>query len=91
MRKQYCLEWRNKSGRDGFKSIGHDCPALAEKELKKKIRQKSCADAYITWNYTGNDIPEGEFGEDHFIKGIRKRSFEIFGSTVYVDNDYIEY
>ena len=91
MRKQYCLEWRNKSGRDGFKSIGHDCPALAEKELKKKIRQKSCADAYITWNYTGHDIPEGEFGEDHFIKGIRKRSFDVFGSTVYVDNDHIEY
>lgn len=91
MRKQYCLEWRNKYGRDGFKSIGHDCPALAEKELKKKIRQKSCAEAYITWNYTGGDIPEGEFGEDHFIKGIRKRSFDVFGSTVYVDNDYIEY
>ena len=90
MRKQYCLEWINKSGRDGFKSIGHDCPALAEKELNRKIKSKSCASAWITWNYTGNDIPEDEFGQDHYFKGIRKRSFDLLGTTIYVENDYIE-
>ena len=91
MKKQYCLEWYNKSERDGFKSIGYDCPEQAEKAMKRKIRQKSCAEAYITWNYVGNDIPEGEFGEEHFYKGIRKRSFDVLGSTIFIDNDYIEY
>lgn len=90
MKKQYCLEWYNKSGRDGFKSIGYDCPVEAERELKKKIRQRSCAEAMITWNYVGNDIPEDEFGEEHFYKRIRKKKFDVLGMTVYVDNDYIE-
>lgn len=89
MRKQYCLEWYNKSGRDGFKSIGHDCPELAEKELWKKIKSKSCANAYVTWNYTGDDAPE-EF-EDHFFKGVKKRTLDLLGTTVYIENDYIEY
>lgn len=90
MRKQYCMEWINKTGRDGFKSIGHDCPELAEKELMKKIKQKSCASAWLTWNYTGEDVPDNEFGVDHYIKGVRKESVEILGfGTVYFDDEII--
>ncbi len=91
MRKQYCLEWNTKSGRNGWKSLGHD---LTEKEcrsiLNKKIKLKSTASAYITWNYTGNDIPKEEFGEDHFLMGLYKRHMELMGMDVYVDNDIKE-
>lgn len=73
MRKQYCMEWNTKSGRNDWKSLGID---LTKKECKtilnKKIKQRSTASAWITWNYIGDDIPEEEFDKDHFLMGLYK-------------------
>lgn len=88
MRKQYCMEWDTKSGRNGWKSLGHD---LTEKELtsllNRKMKQKSTASAFITWNYTGDGIPEEEFGKDHFFMGLHKKRLEVLGMVVYIDNE----
>lgn len=90
MKKQYCLEWQNKSGSNGFKSVGIDCAELAEKALTRKIKLKSCASARLTWNYVGADVPDDEIGEDHFYKGYYKKSFEMLGVRMYVENDIRE-
>lgn len=90
MKKQYCLEWTTKKGNTGWKHIGHDCPDLAEKMLGRKIKQTSTASAYITWNYVGDDIPDGELYEDHFYKGFYKYHLDVMGMTVYIDNDIRE-
>ena len=84
MAKQYCMEWQTKSGRTGWKSIGKDCPAEAEKALKKKIKTKSCLSAYITYNFVGDDSTDQNFGKDYFYKGLYKGSeqLDVFGTTV---------
>ena len=90
MKKQYCLEWMNKSGRSGCKNIGYDCPKQAEKELRKKIKQESCASAWVNWNWVGNDVSDDELGNDYYFKGIHKNYVELFGRKVWIENDYIE-
>ena len=92
MRKQYCLEWTTRSGRVNgtWKSIGHDCPELAEKALQKKIKAKSTLSAWITWNYVGSDMPEEEFGVDHFYKGFYKHTLDVMGMKVIIQNDIRE-
>lgn len=45
MKKQYCLEWQNKKGSSGWKSIGYDCPNEA-------IFQKKNISAKISLNIT---------------------------------------
>ena len=90
MKKQYCLEWQNKKGSSGWKSIGYDCPNEAIKQMEKKIKSKSCASANIHWNYVGDDVPNGEIGNEYFYKGLYKTKLEIFGHDVYIDNDIQE-
>ena len=90
MKKQYCLEWINKSGRSGWKNIGKDCPELALKELKKKIKQESCASAWVNWNYVGADVPDEEVGIDYPLKRIYKNSVDLFGHKVWFDDELIE-
>lgn len=89
MKKQYCLEWYTKNGRDGFKSLGYDLTEQeVEKEMMKKLKQKSTASVAISWNYVGSDVPEELAGDEWWLMGGSKRKFEVFGNTVYVDNDY---
>lgn len=90
MKKQFGLEWNLKSGHNGWKSIGYDCPEEAERQMKRKIKSKSCTSAYITWNYVGNDVPEEELFEEHFYKGLYKYRIEMFGMDVYIENDIRE-
>lgn len=90
MKKQYCLEWHNKSGRNGFRVIGYDCPTQAEKAMQKKIKLVSCASATISWNYVGDDVSDEEIGKEYFYKGLYKERLEIFGFDVYVENAYKE-
>lgn len=91
MKKQYCMEWFTKSGRDGFKDLGYD---LTEKEcrsaLNRKMKQRSTASASITWNYVGNDVPDEELGEEYFFLGATKTHLEILGSTFWIDNEITE-
>lgn len=89
MKKQYCLEWYTKKGNDGFKSLGYDLTdAQCEKEMMRKLKQRTTESVCITWNYVGNDIPDEEIGKDYYLMGGRKNSFEVLGSIVYIENDY---
>lgn len=90
MEKQYCIEWSLKSGRTGWKSIGHNCPEEAIKQMNRKIKNKSCASVSITWNYVGEDVPDEEIGCDYFYQGVYKTKLNIFGCDVYIDNDIKE-
>ena len=87
MKKQHCMEWYTKKGNDGFKSLGHDLTKEeCKKALMKKLKQKSTISVQITWNYVGEDRPD-DFDHDYMFG--KKRKFNLLGSDVYVENDYI--
>lgn len=89
MKKQYCMEWYTKKGNSGFKSLGHDLTEdECEKALMRKLKQKSTSSVQIDWNYVGDDVSKGEKYVDHFVMFGRKKTFEVFGTEVYVENDY---
>ena len=90
MKKQYCLEWGLMSGHYGWKSIGEECPEEAVRQMKRKIRNKSCISAWVNWNWCGEDTPDEEMGRDYFYKGLYKYSLEVFGTKVYIQNDIRE-
>lgn len=89
MKKQYCIEWYTRSGRDGFKTLGYDLSDNeCKRELAKKLRQKTTSSVTISWNYVGDDIPDSEVGEEHPYMGGAVRRIEMFGHTLYLDNEY---
>lgn len=91
MKKQYYLTYDLKSGKYGFKNLGHDLTEEeVEKALKRKIKSKNCCRVVASWGYVGKDIPDDEMFKDYFIKGYYKNFVELMGCKVYFEDDIKE-
>lgn len=89
MKKQYCMDWCTRKGNDGFKNLGYDLTIeQCEKELMRKLKQKTTESVYITWNWVGSDVPDGELGNEYPVMFGKVKTMEILGIKVYMNGEY---